>query len=117
MKKTKLGKFVYSDRKPKAGEMMVCINRRSVNYKTCSVANETLIKAEALDYINWKVIENMEDLKQELVDAVIESLKKDIANGDLTVLDELLHFIPNKNLVQSLDEKQWKLYPEFNNVD
>lgn len=115
MKTKKLGKMVYSDRVPQKGDIMVCINKKSLNYKTCSVVNATQAKHPVtIDTQNWKVIENVEDLKQELVDEVIESLLKDIASGDFTVLDELLKFIPNKNLVQSLDEDQWKKYPMFN---
>lgn len=48
--------------------------------------------------------------KQELIDAVIEDLKKGFEYGDYTVLDELLHFIPRKYLVGALPEEQWKLF-------
>jgi hypothetical protein len=53
-----------------------------------------------------------EERQQELVDAVIEELKKDMQIGDFTVLDELLKFIPAKNLVQALPEEQWSEFPE-----
>ena len=52
----------------------------------------------------------MTDRKQEIVDAVIESLKKDFNLGDYTVLDELLSFIPIKNLIQALPEEEWPKY-------
>ena len=45
--------------------------------------------------------------KQPLVDAVIEDLKKGMSEGDDTVLDELLKFIPWEILKHSLPEKQW----------
>jgi hypothetical protein len=110
----KIGKFQVSDRAPKAGDLMVCVNKKSLNYMETSVTNKVLVDNNAIDTKNWKVVENVEELKQELVDEVIENLKKDIKSGDLTVLDELLKFIPNKNLVQSLDEERWSDYKHFN---
>jgi hypothetical protein len=47
--------------------------------------------------------------KQPLVDMVIESLKSDIADGDCTVLDELLMKLPWEILKHSLNEDKWKL--------
>ena len=44
------------------------------------------------------------DDDQPLVDQVIEQIKKDISNGDVTVLDELLKFIPIEYLKGSLSE-------------
>ena len=44
------------------------------------------------------------DDDQPLVDEVIEHIKKDIVYGDLTVLDELLKFIPVEYLKGSLPE-------------
>lgn len=54
--------------------------------------------------------------KQQLIDAVIEDLKKGFAVGDYTVLDELLHFIPKKKLIHSLPEEQWNDIPVTQNV-
>lgn len=45
--------------------------------------------------------------KQDLIDAVIEELKRDIESGDYTVLEELLSFIPSRKLIGSLPEEQW----------
>ena len=45
--------------------------------------------------------------KQQLIDAVIEDLKKGFEYGDYTVLDELLHFIPKKFLIGALPEEEW----------
>jgi hypothetical protein len=39
-----------------------------------------------------------EEKKQILVDKVIEEIKKDIACGDVTALDELLKFLPTERL-------------------
>ena len=47
--------------------------------------------------------------KQPLVNMVIESLKSDIADGDCTVLDELLMKLPWEILKHSLNEDKWKL--------
>ena len=44
------------------------------------------------------------DDDQELVDKVIEEIKKDIAQGDTTVLDELLKFTPIEYLKGSLPD-------------
>jgi hypothetical protein len=52
--------------------------------------------------------------KQQLVDAVIEDLKKGFAAGDYTVLDELLNKLPIKTLVQALPEEDWQTYDELN---
>lgn len=60
-----------------------------------------------------KEIKKMEERQQELVDDVIESLKEDFKSGDYTVLEELLKFIPMKNLVQSLEEEKWSKYSEI----
>jgi hypothetical protein len=48
--------------------------------------------------------------KQEIVDAVIDDLKKGFEVGDYTVLEELLFFIPRKNLIQALPEEEWKSF-------
>ena len=50
------------------------------------------------------VLQLPEDEDQSLVDEVIEHIKKDIIDGDLTVLDELLKFIPVEYLKGSLPE-------------
>lgn len=48
------------------------------------------------------------DDDQPLVDEVIEQIKKDVHDGDFTVIDELLKFIPKKYLIGSLPEERWK---------
>lgn len=42
---------------------------------------------------------------QQIVDAVIEEIKKDFTSNDLTAVDELLTFCPTKNLVAYLPEE------------
>lgn len=53
-------------------------------------------------------MENLRNKKQLLINAVIEQIKKDISINDLTAVDELLSFLPNKSLLQYLPEEQWE---------
>lgn len=124
MKTKKLNGYEYSDKKPKAGDVLICIQRNNFNYKHLSVASKTLADMGVIDTVNWKVVENMEERKQIIVDAVIENLKDDMSggdsvvrdlmnrSGDYTALDELLKFIPMHTLVESLPEEEWENYPE-----
>ena len=114
MKKKKLKGYEFSNREPKIGDTMICVNKKSVNYGLLSQPVTKLqIDVGSIDTINWKVVESMEERQQELVDEVIESLKEDFKSGDYTVLEELLKFIPMKNLVQSLEKKKWSKYSEI----
>ena len=45
--------------------------------------------------------------KQGIIDSVLEQIKKDVAEGDLTAIEELLGFLPIKNLKNYLPEI-WK---------
>lgn len=47
--------------------------------------------------------------KQQLIDLVIEEIKKDIASGDVTALDELLSAVPEEHLKGYLPESK-KIY-------
>ena len=47
---------------------------------------------------------------QALIDRVIEEIKNDIVNGDVTALDELLSFIPRENLIGYLPEEEWERF-------
>lgn len=105
--------FKYSENEPKAGDVMICIQRKNVSFGELCTATHIQVKSGMLDTVNWKVVENMKERKQLIVDTVIESLKEDFSNGDYTVLEELLKFIPLTNLVQSLpDEETWEKFPE-----
>ena len=44
------------------------------------------------------------EIKQELIDRCLEEIKKDVASGDVTAIDELLKFTPTKNLQAYLPE-------------
>jgi len=67
----------------------------------CSLVQEAIKEAK----------DTQTELKQKLVDDVIEDLKKSFNHGDYTVLDELLKFIPSHNLIQALPEEKWADYP------
>jgi hypothetical protein len=43
----------------------------------------------------------------DFIDEVIEEIKSDIAQGDVTVLDELLRRIRSSTLIESLPEERW----------
>jgi hypothetical protein len=42
---------------------------------------------------------------EELIDQVLEQIQKDINDGDLTAIAELLTFVPKENLIGYLPEK------------
>lgn len=56
---------------------------------------------------------NTTQTKETLIDRVIGSIKDDLAQGDETVLDELLGMVPSSNLIMSLPEEVW---PELGGV-
>lgn len=45
-----------------------------------------------------------------LVDEVIEQIKSDMLQGDVTVLDEILKHVPIQTLIHSLPEENWKKF-------
>ena len=44
---------------------------------------------------------------QELINAVIEQIKKDIVDGDETAIEELLWYLPAQKLIWYLPEECW----------
>lgn len=48
--------------------------------------------------------------KENLVNDVIEQIKKDIQNQDITALEELLHSAPSENLAAYLPEELGNTY-------
>ena len=50
--------------------------------------------------------------KEVLINKVIDLIKEDITTGDLTALDELLRFVPTKNLIGYLPEELWGSFGE-----
>lgn len=51
-----------------------------------------------------------QDVKQSLIDRVMEGIKMDIDNGDVTAVEELLGFINPINLIGYLPEDEWDNY-------
>ena len=45
-----------------------------------------------------------------LIERVVEEIKRDIDNGDVTALEELLSFIPKENLIAYLPEEEWERF-------
>ncbi len=69
------------------------------------------IKIDVDGYLNseWEQHCREQEEFDQLVDRVIEQIKKDMESGDLTALDELLRFVPEKNLVAFLSTADvWK---------
>ena len=56
----------------------------------------------------------MSDL-QIVIDLVLEQIKKDIAIGDVTAIEELLTSVPMENLVAYLPEEVWANEEEESN--
>lgn len=112
MKAKTVNGYTIQDRAPQAGDVLICINKKSPDYGCLEEVNKAEVKAGAIDTKNWKVVMDKEERKEQIVDAVIDKLKEDFASGDYTVLDDLLKMIPNNNLVQALEESQWKIFPE-----
>ena len=51
-----------------------------------------------------------DDIHFNLIDDCIEEIKENIRLNDLTAMDELLRYIPIKNLIQFLNEDKWSKY-------
>jgi hypothetical protein len=43
-----------------------------------------------------------------LIERVVEQIKEDIKNGDVTAIEELLSFTPKENLISYLPEEEWE---------
>ena len=50
------------------------------------------------------------ELKQKLINDVIDRIKFDLLNGDETAIDELLNFISENKLIEFLPERDWEKY-------
>lgn len=48
--------------------------------------------------------EKQAEIKQELIDRCLAEFKNDVASGDVTAIDELMKFVPSKNLQAYLPE-------------
>ena len=45
-----------------------------------------------------------EDSRQRLIDAVLEQIKADVAQGDMTAIEELIRELPTDTLINFLPE-------------
>jgi hypothetical protein len=45
-----------------------------------------------------------------LIERIVEEIKQDINNGDVTALEELLSFVPKENLIAYLPEEEWERF-------
>lgn len=83
-------------------------------YESTYLAYGNMYSPRHLSFEDWLVIYKNKKPKrktrEELIDRLIENLRDDFENGDYTVLEELLGFIPNKKLIGSLNEEEWVLF-------
>ena len=93
----------------KVGKSFFAFNRKTgglmgtININTSKFVGDTkCLVALKKRLVNHRL--EQEDAKQKLIDAVIEQIKEDVASGDLTAVDELLTFVPEKNLKGYLPE-------------
>ena len=52
------------------------------------------------------------DNNQRLIDAVLDQIKKDVGQGDVTAIEELISTLPHHRLVGYLPEEQWIEHPQ-----
>ena len=45
-----------------------------------------------------------DDSRQRLIDAVIDQIRNDVAQGDMTAIEELIKFLPTDTLINYLPE-------------
>ena len=50
----------------------------------------------------------MKFTKQQLLDLVLEQIKTDVANEDLTAIEELIRFVPEERLVSFLPDEAFE---------
>jgi hypothetical protein len=72
-----------------------------VSIKTGKFVGDTRCMIALTNY--WD--ENVRKKQDELYDKVLEQIKQDVADGDLSAIDELLKFVPKENLEAYLPEK------------
>ena len=72
-----------------------------INIKTGKFTGDTRCLVELTNH--WQ--EEVNDKEEAFYNEVLQQIKVDVAEGDLTALDELLRFIPRQNLEAYLPEK------------
>lgn len=90
-----------------AGKVIAKIN--VLNYDV-TYSDKRAKKDEYAQNVIKETIELLKTQKTILVDEVIDNLKKDFAQGDYTVLEEILLKVPREILIHSLHESEWYKY-------
>ena len=94
---------------------------KDVDFEDITIEEELfnmLSKNQLLQSLNeekWAEYESSS--KQEVLDAVLEQMKKNVKSGDVTVEEELLLMIPKKNLIQALPEQEWSKYETVGSME
>ena len=52
-------------------------------------------------------------MNQELIDQVIEQIKKDVESQDMTAIEELLRVVPDEHLSSYLSELDYEALPDW----
>ena len=58
----------------------------------------------------------LETLKQELIDQVLDYITDAVHDGDLTSVEEMLTFVPTENLIGFLPEELWEKFNPLTNT-
>ena len=74
-----------------------------ISIKTSRFVGNTFCASALRQHLN-EYKEANEDSKQQFINKCIEEIKKDVAVGDVTAIDELLGFVPEKYLRGYLPE-------------
>lgn len=74
----------------------------------------------SISFEDWLVMnkgyKSQRKSKEQLIDRLLNTLEADIAVGDFTVLEELLGYVPIKNLIQALGEEEWVVYEKLKKI-
>lgn len=62
---------------------------------------------------NNMTTEQADNLKQLLIERVIDNIKRDIEYGDVEAIEELLRFCPTTNLINYLPEEDWEDFEQL----
>lgn len=58
MKNRKFGDYTISDQAPKAGDKMICVQKKNFNFGKIETATSFQVEHNVIDTVNWKVIVN-----------------------------------------------------------
>ena len=96
-----------TDDADEAGQVIAIINTDTydIEYKDKRAEDDINVQ-DALKAI----INDLIDVKEKMIEDLIEEIQSDINSGDRTVLDAILQNIPRSELIQSLSEEKMKKY-------